>query len=633
MGDLNVKSVANKREVREFSQHLINDVKALEQMLLNNWFETDTIRIGAEQELCLVDNHLRPASISMDLLKRANNPNYVNEIAQYNLEINFDPLVFEKNCLSMLEKDVSHHVNIVRGIANDMGADIVLAGILPTIRKFDLDLENLTPYERYSALLNAIGKLRGKQYELKINGIDELNIKLDSAFIEGCNTGFQVHLQVTPDDFVDKYNISQAVAAPVMAVAANSPILFGKRLWKETRIALFQQSIDTRTSSDHLRERSPRVTFGNAWLKGSILEIYREDIMRFRVLLHSSIDENSLDLVAKNKIPKLKALTTHNSTVYRWNRPCYGHQGAKPHLRIENRILPAGPTPVDEVANAAFWLGLMNKMGDVYGDVTKVMDFDDARSNFLASARNGLDTRFNWVNKKKYHATTLIKEELIPIAREGLEKANIDKSDIDKYLGIIGERAETARNGSQWMLHSFSKLREKTGKEEAFTAITAAMANRQREGSPVHTWSLAELDDMKNWTPTNLLVEEFMTVDLFTVQKDDLLEMVMEMMDWRNMRNIPVEDDRGRLVGLVTQRLLFRHFVKSDTKAKGTLVKDLMIKDPISIAPEGKIQEAMKLMEDHKVSCLPVVKDGKLVGIITDANFMDISKSLLKRWL
>jgi len=632
MGDLNVKSVSNKREVREFSQHLINDVKALEQMLINDWFDTETIRIGAEQELCLVDHHLRPASVSMELLEKTNNPDYVNEIAQYNLEINFAPHVFEKDCLSLLESDINKHVSIVKDAAQELGADIVLAGILPTIRKFDLDLENLTPYERYSALLNAIGKLRGKEYDLKINGIDELNIKLDSAFIEGCNTGFQVHLQVTPDDFVDKYNISQAVAAPVMAVAANSPILFGKRLWKETRIALFQQSIDTRTSSDHLRERSPRVTFGNSWLKGSILDVYREDIMRFRVLLHSAIDENSLELVAKNKIPKLKALTTHNSTVYRWNRACYGHQGEKPHLRIENRILPSGPTPVDEVANAAFWLGLMNKMGDIHGDVTKTMDFDDARSNFLAAARNGLDTRFNWFDKKKYHASTLIKEELIPIAREGLVKANIKKDDIDKYLSIIEERNETAHTGSQWMLHSYSKLREKTGREEAFTAITAAMINRQKDGKPVHTWDLATINEIKNWSPSNLLIEEFMVVDLFTVQKDDLLEMVTEMMDWRNIRNVPVEDDKGRIVGLVTQRHLFKYLIKDERK-KGALVKDIMITDPVCISPEATIQEAMQVMEENQISCLPVVKDKKLVGIITDTNFMQISKSLLKRWL
>ncbi|MGB0430331.1 MAG: CBS domain-containing protein [Bacteroidia bacterium] len=630
MGDLNVKSVSNKKEVQEFSQHLINDVKALEQMLENNWFETDTIRIGAEQELCLVDQHLRPSSVSMELLEKANNPDYVNEIAQYNLEINFNPHVFEKNCLSLLEKDITHHLGIVRGIANELGSDIVLAGILPTIRKFDLALENLTPYERYRALLDAIGKLRGKEYDLKINGIDELAIKLDSAFIEGCNTGFQVHLQVTPDDFVSKYNISQAVAAPVLGIAANSPILFGKRLWKETRIALFQQSIDTRTSSDHLRERSPRVTFGNDWLRGSILEIYREDIMRFRVLLHSAVDENSLDLIAKKKIPKLKALTTHNSTVYRWNRPCYGHQGTKPHLRIENRILPAGPTPLDEMANAAFWLGLMNKVDDVYGDVSKIMDFDDARSNFLSAARNGLDTRFNWFGKKKYHSTDLIKEELIPIAKEGLKKAKIDQADIDRYIGVIQERAETNKTGSQWMLHSFSKLREKTGREEAFTAITAAMVQKQNTGLPVHQWDLAEITDIVNWTPSNLLVEEFMTADVFTVQKDDLLEMVTEMMDWRNLRNVPVEDDKGKLVGLVTQRLILRHLLKNG-KRPNDLVKNIMIKEPVNISPDDNIQKAIILMDEHKISCLPVTKDKKLVGIITDSNFMDISKSLLKR--
>lgn len=630
MGDLNVKTVSNQSELQSFTRHLLNDVKALEYMLEHGWFEIDTIRIGAEQELCLVDDHLKPLSIAMELLDEINDPDFVTEIAKFNLEINFAPHVFQKTCLSDLEKSIAENLKVARKAAKKLGANTVLAGILPTIRKFDLNHDNLTPFERYQALLDAVGKLRGDNHDLRINGTDELNIKLDSAFVEGCNTGFQVHLQIKPDEFVDKYNISQAVAGPTLALAANSPFLFGKRLWKETRVALFQQSIDTRTTSDHLRERSPRVTFGNSWLKGSILDIYREDIMRFRILLHSDVEEDSLAAVLDGNVPKLKALTVHNSTVYRWNRPCYGIGGGKPHLRIENRILPSGPTVVDEMANAALWLGLMTGMEKHYPDITKVMDFDDAKSNFLAAARNGLDTKFNWIGKKKYPATELIKNELIPIAKEGLESVGIAQKDISRYMGVLEERNQSFKTGSQWMLHSYSKLRETASREETLTAITASMSKNQGTGKPVHKWELADIKDIKKWTPTQLLVEEFMTTDLFTVQEDDVLELVGEMMDWKRIRNVPVENDNGEIIGLVTYRILIRELMKSGND-KTKLVKDVMIKDPHVIHPDASISQAIELLEEKGISCLPVVKEKNLVGIITDTNFMQISRSLMKR--
>jgi hypothetical protein len=238
---------------------------------------------------------------------------------------------------------------------------------------------------------------------------------------------------VSPDDFVNYYNVAQAITAPVLAVSTNSPMIFGKRLWHETRIALFQQSVDTRTSSEHLREMSGRVMFGNHWLEKSILDIYKEDISRFRVLLSTDLKEDVFEKLKNGVTPKLNALQVHNSTVYRWNRPCYGiSPGGKPHLRIENRIFPAGPTIVDEMASAAFWLGLMNGFHDQYGDVSKLMPFEAANSNFFSAARTGLNCRFNWLNDKQYSAPTLINKELVPLAREGLKKANINKDDIDR---------------------------------------------------------------------------------------------------------------------------------------------------------------------------------------------------------
>ena len=254
----------------------------------------------------------------------------------------------------------------------------------------------------------------------------KLNIKHDSAMFESCNTSFQVHLQVRPDEFVRKYNIAQVLAGPVLAISVNSPLLFGKKLWSETRIALFQQTVDTRRVSEHLRDRSGRVMFGNDWVHDSMVELFKEDISRFRVMLMCDTDQDAMELIEKGKTPKLRALNIHNSTVYRWNRACYGiSPNGKPHLRIENRVLPSGPTVADEVSNAAFWIGLMTGFEDYSQEVTKDFEFDHVKENFLTAARNGLGAKFTWKGGKKIGASELVSEVLLPIAREGLSKNGV----------------------------------------------------------------------------------------------------------------------------------------------------------------------------------------------------------------
>ena len=339
MGAKGVKVASNQQELNQFTRFLLKDIQALERMLEEDWFETDEIMIGAEQEICLVDEHYKPAPRNIEILKKLNHPNFTTELARFNLEANLDPLPFQKNCFSDLEKQINVLLKELDTVIQDFDLEYVLTGILPTIRRFDIEPENLTPLDRYRALIEAINRLRGNAYELKIAGLDELNIKQESALIEACNTSFQVHLQIKPHEFVSKYNIAQAIAAPVMAISSNAPMLFGKRLWNETRIALFQQSVDTRITGEHLRYSSPRVTFGNGWLRKSIMDLYKEDIVRFKVLLTAEVDEDVRACIENKKTPKLKALNIHNSTVYRWNRPCYGiSSSGKPHLRIENRI-------------------------------------------------------------------------------------------------------------------------------------------------------------------------------------------------------------------------------------------------------------------------------------------------------
>lgn len=201
--------------------------------------------------------------------------------------------------------------------------------------------------------------IRGRQFDLYLKGVDELHIRHDSIMFEACNTSFQTHLQIAPEEFVPAYNWALAISAPVLAISSNSPLLLGKELWSEIRIALFQQSIDTRHSIDEIREQRPRVTFGKDWIYNSITEIYKEDITRFEVLINDDINENSVETIQSGNVPQLRALRLHNGTIYRWNRMCYGITDNKPHMRIECRYIPAGPSIQDEIANAAFWVGLM----------------------------------------------------------------------------------------------------------------------------------------------------------------------------------------------------------------------------------------------------------------------------------
>ncbi len=636
MGEQKVSLLTDQAQMHRFVRFLLDDVQSLQYMIENDWFETGITRIGAEQEMCLVDaKTFKPAPIAMEALETMKNYPWVEtELARFNLETNMMPRELKGKCFSEMEKENLGNLNKIRKKLDKLEAKLILTGILPTLRKPHLEMHNLTPKKRYYALMEAINsQLIGKAYELRLTGIDELLVQHKSPLLEACNTSFQVHLQITPDDFVHMYNIAQALAGPTMAIAANSPIVFGRRLWHESRIALFQQSLDTRTTHDHMRERYPRVSFGSDWLKGSVLNIHREDIARFRVLISSDVEEKASAMIAANKVPKLRALQVHNSTVYRWNRPCFGiSPNGKPHLRIENRVLPSGPTVIDEMANTALWIGAMTAYGQKYKDISKHMSFDDVRDNFGKAARFGIDSNFTWFKDKKISTCELIKKEILPMAREGLASKKVNKADISRYLDVIEERAERHMNGARWQLRAYSKLIKETNPDEAATVLTAAIIQNQEQELPVHTWKMPELSDLKEYRPSKVTVEEFMVTDVFTVQKDDIIELVAEMMDWRGIRYTPVEDVKGNLIGLVTSRLILRHLIQNPKlKGEAKLVNDIMIKNPKTISMKSTIIEAMEIMRKNKIGCLPVVKGKELIGIITEMDFLRISGRLIER--
>ena len=635
MGEFDVSQPSDAEELRRFTQHLLADLRAFQQMLDDGMFETGVSRIGAEQELFLVDRYWRPALNGLEVLELIDDDRCTTELGRFNIEFNLDPLDFSSDCLRRLETELDAMLLKVREAAARLDTHAVQIGILPTLEKRDLTVENMTPMDRYYALNEAMNRLRGRSYELRIKGRDELMITHDNVMLEACNTSFQVHFQVSPADFARRYNIAQAVAAPNLACATNSPLLFGRQLWRETRIALFQQSIDTRSATPYLTEQQPRVSFGRDWVKESPVEIFREDITRFRVLMSREIDEDPFAVLAEGKAPRLRALTLHNGTVYRWNRPCYGVTDGKPHVRIENRVLPSGPSTLDEVANAAFWFGMMTGIDKEYPDITEVMDFQDARENFVAAARRGLGSHMAWPERGHVPSQRLILDELLPMARRGLASVGIDEADISRYLDTIEGRVESQFTGSQWQVDSVAGIDERTPEAERLAAVVAGAVARQLEGDPVHTWKPATIDEAGDLRTQYQRVGQLMTTDLFTVNQDEVVDMVACVMNWKHIRHVPVEDGERRLVGLVTHRALLRLLTESpEEKPHPVAVSSIMARDLITVHPETPTIDAMRRMRENRVSALPVVDhDGYLVGIVSERDFMGIASQLLESYL
>lgn len=634
MGEHNVEQHVDEKQSQAFMKALLEDLRALAFMLEDGRFESGVKRIGAEQEMFLIDRYLRPAPVSLDVLKHANDTRLTTEIARFNLEANLTPLKLENNCFNRMEQELVELITLARSSATTQGADVLLSGILPTLLKSDLTLDNLTPVARYHELNRGVIRLRGGPLSIHIKGLDELHLTHENIMMESCNTSFQVHFQSNACEFANQYNIAQAVTAPVLAVAVNSPLLFGQRLWQETRVALFQHSTDERSRTQLARNQPTRVSFGDSWLKNSVVELFHDQITRFRPIMMAQPEENPFAVLARGETPSLSALRLHNSTVWRWNRACYGVTEGVPHLRIENRALPSGPTIVDEIANAAFFTGLMLALPQAYGDIATRMAFDDAKLNFFRAARHGLDAHFQWIDGQSHSATLLILDHLLPLARQGLSSSQVAIEDIDKYLGIIEERAQSRQTGARWITNSLSASGAPAAKDASRRRLTSEILANQKQGSPVHRWPIIEEADSEEWEDGHRTVGQFMSTDLFTVSPDDLIDLAASVMDWRHIRHVPVEEADGRLVGLVTHRGLLRMMIsRAVSQTKPITVREIMVKDPVTVSPSTSSLEAMELMRRHRVGCLPVVDSNQLVGIVTSYDFLEASAKLFQQHL
>lgn len=615
MGEQKLSIARDPESRKKFLRHLLHDVDAIEKMLEDGTFESGISRIGAEQEFCLVDRHFRPSLHSLEVLEKIADPHFTSELARYNLEINLDPLELKANCFSAMEKQLQKLLSKAEEAAGSFRETIILTGILPSIDFRAVQTEYMTPKPRYETLANIISELRGEDFELNIVGVDELIIRHHNILFEACNTSFQCHLQIEPGEFPDMYNWAQMLSGPVLSIAANSPLLIGKQLWAETRIPLFQQSIDTRGKGYHLRERAQRVTFGNRWIE-SVGDVYKNDIARHTLLFMTDIKKDSLEMLKKGQIPKLEALQLHNGTIYKWNRPCYGVTKGIPHLRIENRYLPSGPTVEDEMANLTFWVGLMSNMPEKFRGNWQKFSFEEAKENFYKAAMWGIQSGMIW-DGRLTSARNLILDVLLPLAKEGLESKNISPEDIDKNLSIIEQRAARYATGARWIVNSYRKLKKNLERDEAAIALTVLMHKRRMSGAPVHEWEVAEPKEAEQLEMHYEIVSNIMTTDLITVNENDLAYLVLKIMEWRHIRHLPVEDNKGTLKGIITKKRLVR-YLNDPQKKDLAIAADVMEHNPVTIGPNDDIKFAMLLMLDKKISSLPVVENGELIGIITD---------------
>ena len=612
MGEQNITRQPDAEDRRQFMKSLLNELRAMVYMLEQDMFETGARRIGAEQEMFLVDRSHMPSWRATETLAEIDDPRFTHELGKFNLEANLSPQPLGGNCLQAMQSELQELYEKACVAAARSGDNIALVGILPTIGQKELTLDAMLPQPRYFALNEALLRLRGSNFQVNIKGIDELSLSIDNLMLEAFNTSFQVHFQVDPENFSHLYNISQAITGPLLAACVNSPILLGKRLWHESRIAVFEHSVDARSQAHAARGLKPRVHFGDHWVEQSVAEIFKEDIARFRVILTCDTEDDPVAMVKQGQIPKLRALRLHNGTVYRWNRPCYGiSDNGKPHLRIENRVIPSGPSVVDAIANAAFYFGMMAGFSKNVADIREHLRFSDVKANFMAAARDGIRAQQLWFNEQQWQAHELILNELLPLAHAGLTGAGIDNADAQYYLGIIEQRVAKRRTGARWQLESLERMKGKGSAEECLRSLTAAMVATQSTGEPVHNWELAEFSQQQDWRDSYRKVSQFMATDLFTVRPDDIVDFAASLMEWRHIRHVPVEDDAGNLLGMVSHRSLLQLIAQGshqDKPVDEVSVRDIMQTDPITTEPGTSTVDAIRIMREHKLSCLPVVQ-------------------------
>ncbi|OLF17733.1 glutamate-cysteine ligase family protein [Actinophytocola xanthii] len=468
---------------------------ALARMLSQGGFATAPPQIGVEVELNLVDDRLSPAMANSIVLEKLNDPAFTTELGQHNIELNVLPRPLSGSQASELEAELTGSLAAANGKAQDAGATLVMIGMLPTLREEHFKAKWLSKNTRYALLNEKIFAERGEDMVLHMDGPaipgqrgERLRSSADSILPEAACTSAQLHLQVPPDQFATHWNAAQCLAGVQVAIAANSPFLLGKALWHETRIPLFQQATDTRPQELKNQGVRPRVWFGERWIT-SIFDLFEENVRYFPGLLPQIDDEDPIEALDSGTAPKLAELRMHNGTIWRWNRPVYDVVDGVPHLRVENRVLPAGPTVVDLVANAAFFYGAQRALAAEERPLWTQMSFQAAEENLYAGARHAFDAQLYWPGIGWVPPDELVLRRLLPMAHEGLRDCKVSDEVRERYLGVIEQRCLAQRTGSTWQRETVARLEERgLSRDAALRGMLARYLELSSANEPVHTW-------------------------------------------------------------------------------------------------------------------------------------------------
>ncbi|GAB47589.1 glutamate-cysteine ligase family protein [Mobilicoccus pelagius] len=478
---------------RQYREKVRQNLDVFERMLAVTSFDPGRFMTGMEMEFSLVGEDLEPAFRNDEVLAAIDDDSFVHELGRFNIEVNVDPRSLEGKGLLTLEKDVCEALAGARAAAASVGTRLAMIGMLPTIMTHHVSDDGwMSTPNRYSALNDAIMRARGEDMFIDISGPsgERVTMYSDSIGPEAACTSMQLHLQVAPADFAAYWNAAQALAGPQLALAANSPFFGGKMLWHETRIPLFTQAADTRSIEFVNQGVRPRVEFGDRWIT-SIFDLFEDNVRYFASLLPEVGDEDPVAVLESGEPPELAELRLHNGTIYRWNRPIYDTAGGRPHLRVENRTLPAGPTVTDVLANAAFYYGVLVHLAREDRPVWTQMSFSAASTNFRHGARDGMNARLYWPGYSSISPDELTLRHLLPLAEEGLSTLGVDRAARDTYLGVIEGRAISRQNGASWQIDTVYALEESgLDRSVALHRMLEMYLDLSEAGEPVHTWEV-----------------------------------------------------------------------------------------------------------------------------------------------
>ncbi|NGN62927.1 glutamate--cysteine ligase [Streptomyces sp. A7024] len=481
-------------ERRRYRQRLRECLDGLERLLEEKRFDRPQNLMGMEIELNLVGDDGMPLMLNSEVLERIASPDFQTELGQFNLEVNIAPHRLQGRVLDQLAEELRTGLGYADRKAQEVAARIVMTGILPTLTGEDLVHANLTGADRYLQLNEQIMTARGEEIFVDIEGIERLQYASSSIAPEAACTSVQLHLQVTPARFADVWNAAQCAVAVQVALGANAPFVFGRELLRESRPELFLQATDTRTPELRAQGVRPRTWFGERWITDAS-DLFEENLRYFPALLPICGEQDPQRVIDEGGVPDLDELVLHNGTVYRWNRPVYGVAGGVPHLRVENRVLPAGPTVTDVIANAAFYYGLVRTLADEQRPVWGRLAFDDAAANFDRACRDGIDAELLWPSRRRLGGVArvpvvrLVRDELLPMAAAGLDSWGVDAADRDRYLGVIEERCRRRVNGASWQAAAYHReLDRGLDRWAALAETTRRYCELTRTEEPVHSW-------------------------------------------------------------------------------------------------------------------------------------------------